>query len=142
LDWTKDIVDSIRVRQILLNACYHGVPNARVIAAVKAAEWLSGAEGPKTAGQMGFRNFGAVVDPQDWWDLEAITPPTIDIRWSILVPKVATCDLYAAPTCGREMGGGVEPKTFPGRHIASLADAILSPTGEIGSSHTPNCGVI
>jgi len=67
------------------NACYHGVPNARVIAAVKAAEWLSGAEGPKTAGQMreALEISEAVVDPQDWWDLEAITPSyTIDIRWS------------------------------------------------------------
>jgi len=57
------------------------VPNARVIAAVKAAEWLSGAEGPKTAGQMrealeiggGRRSTGLV-------GLGAITPSyTIDI---------------------------------------------------------------
>jgi len=41
------------------------------------------AEGPKTAGQMreALEISEAVVDPQDWWDLEAITPSyTIDIR--------------------------------------------------------------
>jgi len=50
-----------------------------VIAAVKAAEW-SGADPKRQVKWEALEISEAVVDPQDWWDLEAITPSyTIDI---------------------------------------------------------------
>jgi acyl carrier protein len=54
------------------------------MAAVKTAEWLSSAEGPNTAGRMreALESLSELaIDPQDWWDLEAL-PYTIDICWS------------------------------------------------------------
>jgi amino acid adenylation domain-containing protein len=59
------------------------VPNARVIAAVKTAEWLSGAEEFKTAAQMREdlqKNKNLGIEPEDWYALNV--PYRINIAWS------------------------------------------------------------
>jgi acyl carrier protein len=61
------------------------VPNARVMAAVKAAESLLSAEEFKTAGQMRealqkLQNVG--VEPEDFWALADELPYSINISWS------------------------------------------------------------
>ncbi|MEI2581573.1 phosphopantetheine-binding protein [Scytonema sp. PRP1] len=61
------------------------VPNARVIAAVKTAEWLSGAEDFKTVGHMRealqkLQNLG--VDPEDFYALANQLPYKVNISWS------------------------------------------------------------
>jgi len=94
LDWTKDkltvsgasdLVDT-QPEMLAITGC-----PMRVIAAVKAAEWLSGAEGPKTAGQMreALEISEAVVDPQGLVGL-GVTPSRLTFFGRILVPKVAT----------------------------------------------------
>jgi acyl carrier protein len=60
------------------------VPNARVMAAVKSAEWLSGAQEPKTVGEFRevlreLQNSG--VDPETWRALGEL-PYSVNISWS------------------------------------------------------------
>jgi len=88
-DWAKNQLTVSKVRQHLCESQPEilgitGVPNARVVAAVKTAEWLSSAQGPNTAGRMreALESLSELaIDPQDWWDLEAL-PYNIDICWS------------------------------------------------------------
>ncbi len=61
------------------------VPNARITAAVKTAEWLSGAEEFKTVSQMRealqkLQDLG--VDPEDWYALAEELSYSVDISWS------------------------------------------------------------
>ncbi|BAU12353.1 McnC protein [Leptolyngbya sp. NIES-3755] len=60
------------------------VVNSRVDAAVKTATWLDNTDNPKTVGQMRERleQPTEATDPQDWWNLEAILPYTVEITWS------------------------------------------------------------
>lgn len=89
LDWTEDQLTLAKVRQHLEEIQPErlgitGVPNLRTLAALKTAEWLASAAGPKTAGSMRelLKSSSEVaIDPHDWWDLEAL-PYTIDICWS------------------------------------------------------------
>jgi acyl carrier protein len=76
------------VRQLLIEnqpeiLCINNVPNARVMAAVKTAEWLSDVEGFKTVGQMRkalqeIENSG--IEPEDLYTLEV--PYRVEITWS------------------------------------------------------------
>ena len=61
------------------------VVNSRVNAAVKTANWLHNKEAPKTVGRMRDVLQNAVeiaLNPQDWWDLEAVLPYDVEITWS------------------------------------------------------------
>ncbi|MFE1748583.1 condensation domain-containing protein [Coleofasciculus sp. H7-2] len=88
LDWHENNLTVSAVRQLLVNnqpeiLSITNVPNARVMAAVKTAEWLSGAAEFKTAGQMRealqtLQNSG--VDPEDFYTLDV--PYNVDISWS------------------------------------------------------------
>ncbi|BAZ22617.1 McnC protein [Kalymmatonema gypsitolerans NIES-4073] len=90
LNWQDNNLTVATVRQLLIEnqpemlGITH-VPNARVMAAVKTAEWLSGAEDFKTVGQMRealqrYQNLG--VDPEDFYALAKQLPYNIDINWS------------------------------------------------------------
>jgi acyl carrier protein len=63
-----------------------GIPNARVMAAVKTAEWLvtGTTEAPKTVGQMRevLQQLGSGIDPEHWWNLATELPYTVDVSWS------------------------------------------------------------
>jgi amino acid adenylation domain-containing protein len=90
LDWREDNLTVAKVHELLvLNqperlgiSC---VPNARVMPAVKTAEWLSGAEEFKTVGQFHkalqeFQDLG--VEPEDWWAIGEEVPYRVEISWS------------------------------------------------------------
>ncbi|KAB8320294.1 non-ribosomal peptide synthetase [Tolypothrix campylonemoides VB511288] len=90
LDWSENNLTLPTVRQILVEkkpeilGITH-VPNARVMAAVKTAEWLSGAEDFKTVAQMRealqkLQNLG--VDPEDFYALANQLPYNVNISWS------------------------------------------------------------
>jgi ubiquinone/menaquinone biosynthesis C-methylase UbiE/acyl carrier protein len=90
LDWCQDKLTVGTVRQLLVEnqpemlGITH-VPNGRVMAAVKTAEWLSGAEEFKTVSQMRealqrLQNVG--VDPEDFWAFADTLPYRVDITWS------------------------------------------------------------
>jgi len=87
LDWTADQLSLAAVRQHLVAQpnilVITGVPNARVMTAVKTAEWLVGTEGPKTAGQMqeALEQVSPGIDPEDWWNLAAELPYTVEVTW-------------------------------------------------------------
>ncbi len=90
LTWTQDDLSMTKVRQHLDAQpdvlCITGIPNARVMAAVKTAQWLQGGmEAPKTVAQMrdalGQIALGG-IDPQDWSNLAAKLPYTVDVSWS------------------------------------------------------------
>ncbi|MDF5722874.1 MAG: amino acid adenylation domain-containing protein [Rhizonema sp. PD37] len=88
LNWSEEHLTISAVRQLLIEnqpeiLSIINVPNARVISAVKTAEWLSDVEGFKTVGQMRkalqeIENFG--VDPEDLYTLDV--PYRVDITWS------------------------------------------------------------
>ncbi|MEP0755247.1 amino acid adenylation domain-containing protein [Trichocoleus sp. Lan] len=88
LDWHENNLTVSAVRQRLVEnqpelLSITNVPNARVTAAVKTAELLSGAAEFKTAGQMRealqkLQNLG--VDPEDFHSLDV--PYNVDISWS------------------------------------------------------------
>ena len=88
LDWHENNLNVSAVHQLLIDnqpelLSITNVPNARVTAAVKTAEWLSGAAEFKTAGQMRealqkLQNSG--VDPEDFYSLDV--PYNVDISWS------------------------------------------------------------
>jgi SAM-dependent methyltransferase len=90
LDWCGDKLTVATVRQLLVEnqpeiLGITNVPNARVMAAVKAAESLLSAEEFKTAGQMRealqkLQNVG--VEPEDFWALADELPYSINISWS------------------------------------------------------------
>jgi amino acid adenylation domain-containing protein len=61
------------------------IPNRRVAAAIKTANWLSQEAAPKTVGQMREilqESVDCAIEPQDWWDLESSLPYTVEITWS------------------------------------------------------------
>jgi amino acid adenylation domain-containing protein len=88
LDWSEDNLTVSAVHQLLIEnqpdiLAITNVPNARVMAAVKTAEWLSGVENFKTAGVMRkalqeLENLG--VDPEDLYALDV--PYSVNISWS------------------------------------------------------------
>lgn len=88
LNWSEEHLTISAVRQLLIEnqpeiLSIINVPNARVMSAVKTAEWLSDVEGFKTVGQMRkalqeIENFG--VDPEDLYTLDV--PYRVDITWS------------------------------------------------------------
>jgi acyl carrier protein len=90
LDWCGDKLTVETVRQLLVEnqpeiLGITNVPNVRVMAAVKTAQWLDGTEEFKTVGQMRealqkLQNVG--VDPEDFWALANELPYSVDINWS------------------------------------------------------------
>ncbi|MEH2385069.1 MAG: amino acid adenylation domain-containing protein [Nostoc sp.] len=88
LNWAEDNLTVSAVRQLLIENQPEilriiNVPNARVISAVKTAEWLSHVEGFKTVGQIRkalqeLENFG--VDPEDFYGLNLAYK--VNISWS------------------------------------------------------------
>ncbi|MFW6359918.1 MAG: amino acid adenylation domain-containing protein, partial [Chroococcales cyanobacterium] len=63
----------------------NNIPNSRINAAVKTANWLKNQEPPKTVGRMRElleKSPEITIDPQDWWDLETVLPYTVEITWS------------------------------------------------------------
>ncbi|GAA6615935.1 amino acid adenylation domain-containing protein [Scytonema sp. NUACC26] len=90
LDWNKNQLTISALRQLLTEkqpetVSLINVPNARVIAAVKTAQWLSGAENFKTVAQMrealqSFHNVG--IAPEDFYLLGENLPYKINISWS------------------------------------------------------------
>lgn len=87
LDWDKNNLTVSAVRQLLIEnqpdiLAITNIPNARVITAVKTAEWLSGVEDFKTVAQMRsslqeLENLG--VDPEDFY---MDVPYSVNISWS------------------------------------------------------------
>ncbi len=90
LNWTEDNLSYVLVRQHLVAQPdvlrISGIPNARVMAAVKTAEWLmtETTAAPKTVGQMreALQQLGSGIDPEDWWNLATELPYTVDVSWS------------------------------------------------------------
>ncbi|GAB1542981.1 hypothetical protein NUACC21_56550 [Scytonema sp. NUACC21] len=90
LNWCENNLTVSAVRELLTEnqpeiLCITNVPNARVMAAVKTAEWLSSVEGLKTVGQMRkalqeLPNLG--VEPEDFYELANQLPYKVDISWS------------------------------------------------------------
>ncbi|BAZ14327.1 McnC protein [Calothrix sp. NIES-4071] len=89
LDWNENNLSLLTLRQLLSEKpeILHitNVPNARVTAAVKTAQWISGAEEYKTVSQMRealqrLENLG--VDPEDFCALVNELPYSINISWS------------------------------------------------------------
>ncbi len=90
LDWCTDNLTVATVRRLLVESQPEilgitRIPNARVMAAVKTAQWLSDAEELKTASQMRealqrLQDLG--VDPEDWWALGEELSYNVDISWS------------------------------------------------------------
>ncbi|MBD2294779.1 amino acid adenylation domain-containing protein [Anabaena sphaerica FACHB-251] len=88
LNWPEDNLTVSTVRQLLIEdrpeiLCINNVPNARVMASVKTAEWLSDVENFKTVGQMRkalqeLEDFG--VEPEDFYTLDV--PYKVEITWS------------------------------------------------------------
>lgn len=61
------------------------ITNRRVSAAIKTVHWLCNKAVPKTVGRMRELlqdSTEPAIDPQDWWDLEALLPYTVEITWS------------------------------------------------------------
>jgi amino acid adenylation domain-containing protein len=90
LDWCGDKLTVATVRQLLTEnqpeilGISH-VPNARVMAAVKTAEWLLDSEEFKTASQMREavqRLHDLGIEPEDWWALGEELAYSVDISWS------------------------------------------------------------
>ena len=90
LNWTQDNLNLAQVRQHLVEKPtilkITGIPNARVMAAVKTAQWLEEeTQAPKTAGKMREaleQVASSGIEPEDWWNLAAELSYTIDVSWS------------------------------------------------------------
>ncbi|NMG11915.1 non-ribosomal peptide synthetase [Brasilonema sp. UFV-L1] len=90
LNWSENNLTVSTVQQILVDKKPEmlgitNVPNARVMTAVKTAEWLSGVDDFQTAGQMRkalqeLQNLG--VDPEDFYALANQLRYNVDISWS------------------------------------------------------------
>ncbi len=91
LNWTEDNLSYALVRQRLVAQPnilrITRIPNARVVAAVKTAEWLvtETTEAPKTVGQMreALKQLAPGIDPEDWWNLATELSYTVDVSWSV-----------------------------------------------------------
>ncbi|NHC34669.1 non-ribosomal peptide synthetase [Scytonema millei] len=91
LNWTQDNLNLAQVREHLVKTQpavlkITGIPNARVVGAVKTAQWLEEAtQAPKTAGKMREaleQVASSGIEPEDWWDLAAELSYTVDVSWS------------------------------------------------------------
>jgi len=89
LDWSEDEVSLAAVRQHLRefqpsSLQVTGVPNARIEAAVQTAAWLTGTEGPPTAGQLRqkLQASSLGIEPEDWWQLAADLPYEVEVSWA------------------------------------------------------------
>jgi len=91
INWNQDHLSLAKVHQHLVETQpdvlkISRIPNARVMAAVKTVEWLvAGTEAPKTAGEMrdALQQLAeSGIDPEDWWNLAAELPYTVDVSWS------------------------------------------------------------
>ncbi|MEH2110842.1 amino acid adenylation domain-containing protein [Nostoc sp.] len=88
LNWSEDDLTVSALRQLLIEnkpeiLSIINVPNARLMSAIKTAEWLSDVEGFKTVGQIRkalqeLENSG--VEPEDFYALNV--PYSVDITWS------------------------------------------------------------
>ncbi|MEH2149116.1 amino acid adenylation domain-containing protein [Nostoc sp.] len=88
LNWSEDNLTVSAVRQLLIEnqpeiLSIINVPNARLMSAIKTAEWLSDVKDFKTVGQIRkalqeLENFG--VEPEDFYALNI--PYSVDITWS------------------------------------------------------------
>ncbi|MBN3989154.1 MAG: amino acid adenylation domain-containing protein [Nostoc sp. NMS2] len=88
LNWSEDNLTVSAVRQLLIEnqpeiLSIINIPNARLMSAIKTAEWLSDLESFKTVGQIRkalqeLDNFG--VDPEYFYALNV--PYSVDITWS------------------------------------------------------------
>ncbi|RCJ36667.1 non-ribosomal peptide synthetase [Nostoc punctiforme NIES-2108] len=88
LNWSEDNLTASAVRQLLIEnkpeiLSIINVPNARLMSAIKTAEWLSDVKGFKTVGQIRkalqeLENFG--VEPEDFYALNV--PYSVEITWS------------------------------------------------------------
>ncbi|MHC5738122.1 amino acid adenylation domain-containing protein [Nostoc sp.] len=88
LNWSEDNLTVSAVRQLLIEnkpeiLSIINIPNARLMSAIKTAEWLSHVKGFKTVGQIRkalqeLENFG--VEPEDFYALNV--PYSVDITWS------------------------------------------------------------
>jgi amino acid adenylation domain-containing protein len=89
LDWCGDNLTVAKVRQLLVEnqpeilSITH-VPNARVMTAVKTAQWLSGAGEIQTVGQFqkALQELPLGVEPEDWWAMGEDLSYSVDISWS------------------------------------------------------------
>ncbi|BDA68805.1 hypothetical protein CAL7716_029710 [Calothrix sp. PCC 7716] len=89
LDWNENKLSLFTLRQLLNEKpeILHisNIPNARVTAAVKTAQWISGAEDYKTVAQMRealqkLDNPG--INPEDFYTLVEELPYNLNISWS------------------------------------------------------------
>ncbi len=88
LNWSEDNLTASAVRQLLIEnkpeiLSIINVPNARLMSAIKTAEWLSDLKDFKTVGQIRkalqeLENFG--VEPEDFYALNV--PYSVEITWS------------------------------------------------------------
>ncbi|MHC5769305.1 MAG: amino acid adenylation domain-containing protein [Nostoc sp.] len=88
LNWSEDNLTASAVRQLLIEnkpeiLSIINVPNARLMSAIKTAEWLSDLKDFKTVGQIRkalqeLENFG--VEPEDLYALNV--PYSVEITWS------------------------------------------------------------
>ncbi|MHC5741519.1 MAG: amino acid adenylation domain-containing protein [Nostoc sp.] len=88
LNWSEDNLTASAVRQLLIEnkpeiLSIINVPNARLMSAIKTAEWLSDVKDFKTVGQIRkalqeLENFG--VEPEDFYALNV--PYSVEITWS------------------------------------------------------------
>jgi hypothetical protein len=89
-DWAQDCISIEAIQKILIETepehlLIKNIPNSRVKAAVKVANWLNQEEAPKTVGQMRVvlqESTEFAIDPQDWWNLEPLFPYAVEITWS------------------------------------------------------------
>jgi len=91
LDWEQDNLSQAKVQEYLLKnqpavLQVKKIPNARVIAAVKAAQWLTvGTESLQNVSQMreALQQFETIgIEPEDWWKLSLQLPYTVEVSWS------------------------------------------------------------
>jgi len=100
-DWQIDPITVEEVQKFLTQIepevlTITNVTNRRVSAAVKTTNWLGNRKAPKTVGRMREHLQNSVewaIDPQDWWDLEAVIPYRVEITWSNQ-PETGNYDVF------------------------------------------------
>jgi len=91
LNWQDERLNLASLRRLLQDErpdmlYVRRVPNRRVFPEVKALEWMAGAVGPKTAGELrqimdrGDETRG--VNPEDFWSLSDSLPYSVSVTWS------------------------------------------------------------
>jgi len=89
-DWQRNPLTVADVKQYLLEQqpeiyLISGIINSRIVQPLLLLDWLGGKPPGKTVGRLRERlkhTVIAAIDPQDWWDLEAQLPYTVEITWS------------------------------------------------------------